>query len=211
MRRIYILACSLLFLFPASLSAQDLILTSEGDSLNCKITKVRNEEVYFTYRDKDEIRSSWLRLEKIQHCQFDFYEIPEVPVEKIIANEMYPRYRVALHGGCAYRTVRLHPDLPSDLADYKKKLKLGFSYGLDLSYYFFEGWGIGIGYSGYSRFQLSYIFGLLPQGKVNDGHRTETLYLGENLSRIDLSVGIRIIDRKYAVFKAAKSKIRTKK
>ena len=286
-KRIYILAYSLLLAFPASLYAQDLIVTNNGDSFNCKITKVKNEEVYFSYRYKNEIISTWLRLEKIEYCQFNYFEQAEVPVEKILANKIYPRFRLALHGGYAYRTVRLHPNTPSDLVKYEKKLRFGFTYGLDFSYYLSQYLGVGVGYNAfltqnkianrkiftdghykdvgevsndsridfigafihsrklsinkkrffscglgigyleyndketaYSQsltiegatvglcgvaayditiykplcvgFQLSYVFGFLPQAKVNNGYRTDILSLNKNLCRAEFSVGLRL-------------------
>ena len=288
MKHIYMIAYSLLFIFSSSLYAQDLIVTNNGDSLNCKITKVINEEVYFTYKYKDEIRSSWLRLSEVKHCQFMFFEVPEVPVNKIIANNLYPRFRVAFNSGWGYMTGRLdsYNLIDSKTKNYFKKLKHGFNYDLDFSYSFSEDFGmgiiysvfftknksenikifvdndyknveklknnirtdfigifinskklsankkhifsggLGIGYLGYVNkgvydfqdsiikgntvavcgnimydiavykslfvgFQLSYLFGMLPQGRINNS--PQILNLNENLSRMNLSIGLRFI------------------
>ena len=297
MKYIYILTS--LLIFPAPLSAQDLIVTNNGDSLNCKITEIKNEEVYFTYKHQNEIKSTWLRLDRIKVCQLKYFEESEVPVEKILAKKIYPRIRVAIHGGGAYKTARLYPNIPSDLVRYTKKLKFGFGYGLDFSYYFSEYLGIGVGYNGFftkneiknrevfvpdvnggyyaslgklqntirmdfigafiqsrklsvnkkhifscglgigyleynnkeianlqsttlkggtigvcgniiydimiykflaAGFQLSYLFGFLPQAKINDGNNIKTLNIDENISRIDLSVGLRFYTWKYSPF-----------
>ena len=287
-KRIYILVYSLLLAFPASLYSQDLIVTNNGDSLNCKITEVKNEEVYFTYNHNGELISTWLRLDRVKTCQLKFFESAEVPVNKILANKIYPRFRIAIHGGYAYKTARLHPDIPSDLVKHEKRLKHGFTYGLDFSYYLSQYFGFGVGYNGFSTknkignrvvfvtdnggyyqdfgevsnnsridfigafihsrklsvnkkhffscglgmgyleyndkeianfqnltikgatfglcgtvtyditiykplclgFQLSYVFGFLPQAKVNNGYKTEILNLNENLSRVEFSIGL---------------------
>ncbi len=51
MKKIFIFA--LLAVIANSIVAQDLIITSEGDSINCKITKVKNDFVYFTFKHND--------------------------------------------------------------------------------------------------------------------------------------------------------------
>ena len=149
MKHIYILAYSLLLVFPALLSAQDLIVTSEGDSLNCKITKMKNEKIHFIYKYNNEIRTTVLFRDKIKHFQFDFYEIAELPLGKIKINTAYPRFRVAVNGSWGYRTSELTFDNFPDLEGYMKKLRSGFGYDLDFSYYFSKYCGIGIGYSGF--------------------------------------------------------------
>ena len=292
MKKVYILIFSLLFAFPSLFYAQDLIVTNNGDSLNCKITEMKNEEVYFTYKHNGELISTWLRLDRVKHCQFNFFENAEVPVGKILAKKIYPRFRVALHGGAGYQTARLHSNLSDDLKSYMKKLKFGGNYGLDFSYYFSEYFGIGVGYNGFSAkneienrvvftpdtnggyyanfgklsdniqmnfigafvhsrilsvnkknifscgmgvgylgynnkmtknlenftihggtvgicwnvnydiivyktlaagFQISYVFGFLPQARVSNGYDTQIVNFDENISRIDVSIGLRFI------------------
>ena len=49
------------FLFTAGLiNAQDLVVTDEGDTLNCKITKIKGDFVHFTFKYGDEVRNTLL-------------------------------------------------------------------------------------------------------------------------------------------------------
>ena len=154
-----IAAIGLVFLFGIGrLYAQDLIVTNNGDSLNCKITKIKNKEISFTYKHLGKITSTRLRLDEVKVCQFKYFEVPEVPVELILAKQIYPRIRIAAHGGYAYRTAEIEHYFDvmfnlecssTDLTDYVKKLKHGFNYGFDVSYYFNRYCGIGIGYNAF--------------------------------------------------------------
>ena len=178
MRKITILCFLLLW---GSVYAQDLIVTNSGDSLNCKITKVKNEEIHFTYKHLGKIMSMRLRLDEIKVSQFKYFEVPEVPVEKVLAMENYPRIRIALNGGYAYRIARIDPEIvyiSKDLTDYMKKLKHGFNYGLDFSYYFNKYCGIGIGYNAFQSKNKIENYDLISPyyplwGEINDNIRID--------------------------------------
>jgi len=154
-KRICIVVCVLLFMFPFSFYAQDLIITNGGDSLNCKIIKVKNDEVSFAYKHLGKIMNTKLRLDEISVCQFKYFETPEVPVDEFLKKRVYPRIRIAVQGGYAYRTAELSSNLTdypfyiTGLTDYMNKLKHGFNYGVDFSYYFNKYFGIGVGYNAF--------------------------------------------------------------
>lgn len=129
-----------------SIFSQDLIVTNEGDSINCKITKVKEDNIYFTFKHKGEIRSTLLSTATIQDHRFEYFEAGEVPKEKIVGHEEYQRFRVAVNGGYSYITERIHKDTPPDFKDYTKELRSGRHFGLDASYYFTEILGFGAKY-----------------------------------------------------------------
>jgi hypothetical protein len=142
----YISTFILLTLFFTPLCAQDLIITGDGDSLNCKITKIKTDNIYFTFKHKDEIRNTLLPVNRIKDYKINYYATAEVPVEKIKFNEIYPHFRVAINGGWTYRTAKI-ADVPPDFIDYTEDLKSGFHYNLDVNYYFTEMLGFGIKYN----------------------------------------------------------------
>jgi len=129
------------------LQAQDLIVTNEGDSINCKITKVKPDNIYFTFSYKDEIKNTLLPVSQIANYQKNYYSTAEVPADKIPGKEIYPHFRFAISGGWSYRTAKISPDIPSDFNDYYNKLKSGFHYDIDVSYYFAEMLGVGLRYN----------------------------------------------------------------
>lgn len=156
--------------------SQDLVVTSEGDSLNCKITKIKENSIYFTFKHKDEIRNTLLPLVQVKYHQHNFYQIAVVPANKIISNEIYPHFRVAINGGFSYRTAKLADDIPSDFENYMKELKYGYHYGLDLSYYFSEQLGIGIKYSIYkSKNEIDNISVTRPDGSTQYGKMSDNI------------------------------------
>jgi hypothetical protein len=129
-----------------SIFSQDLIVTNDGDSINCKITKVKTDNIYFTFKHKDEIRSTLLPVSNIKTHQFDYFQTSEVPKEKVVGYENYQHFRIAINGGYSYQTAKVAESVPSDFKDYISELKSGYHFGGDLTYYFTEPLGFGFKY-----------------------------------------------------------------
>lgn len=144
MRKLLILA--VLIFVSNSIFSQDLIVTNEGDSINCKITKVKTDNIYFTFKHKDEIRSTLLPISSIKTYQFDYFQTSEVPKDKVVGYENYQHFRIALNGGYSYQTAKVAESVPSDFKDYISELKSGYHFGGDLTYYFTEPLGFGFKY-----------------------------------------------------------------
>lgn len=144
MRNILIIA--FLIFIANTIYSQDLIVTNDGDSINCKITKVKTDNIYFTFKHKDEIRSTLLPKSSVKTYQFQYYQTSEVPKEKVVGYENYQHFRLAVNGGYSYQTAKIAESVPSDFKDYIKELKSGYHFGGDLTYYFTEPLGFGIKY-----------------------------------------------------------------
>jgi hypothetical protein len=159
-----------------SIKAQDLIITKEGDSLNCKITKIKANNIYFTFKYKEEIRSTLLPIGDVKYHQYNHYQTSIVPIDKIIDNkEKYPHFRVALNGGWSYRLAKLSNDIPSDFEEYSKDLKSGYNYGLDLSYYFSEHAGFGLKYSDFNSKNEIDIVSTYPDNSTQYGKMSDNI------------------------------------
>ena len=137
---------TLLIFIANSVYSQDLILTNGGDSINCKITSVETDNIYFTFKYNEEIRTTLLPLSNVKTHQFDFYQTSEVPEEKVPAYGDYQHFRVALNGGYSYQTAKVAESVPNDFKDYIKKLKSGYHFTGDITYYFAEPLGFGLKY-----------------------------------------------------------------
>lgn len=142
-----ILASILFLVLANSVFSQDLIVTNDGDSINCKITKVKAGNIYFTFKHKDEIRNTLLPVSSVKDHQFDFYKTSEVPKGKVVRYENYQHFRIAINGGYSYQTAKIAESVPANSKDYIKKLKSGYHFGGDLTYYFTEPLGFGIKYN----------------------------------------------------------------
>lgn len=126
--------------------SQDLIVTLEGDSLNCKITKEKSDNIYFIYRRDYDIIETSLPLSKIKTHQLNFFPRSEIPYDwKTGIGELKP-VKISIDGGFSLRLGKLPEDLPEELIDYYKNLKYGYNIGLSLYYYIDMTVGIGIKY-----------------------------------------------------------------
>jgi len=144
MRKLLILG--ILIFVSNSIFSQDLIVTNDGDSINCKITKVKTDNIYFTFKHKDEIRSTLLPVSNIKTHQFDYFQTSEVPKDKVVGYKNYQHFRIAINGGYSYQTAKVAESVPSDFKDYIRELKSGYHFGGDLTYYFTEPLGFGFKY-----------------------------------------------------------------
>lgn len=150
--------------------SQDLIVTSEGDSINCKITKLKKDNIYFTFKHKNEIRNTLLPLSKVSFHQYSFFEKSEVPKDRIFGKQIYPHWRFAVNGGWSSHTAKISDQIPSDFKQYAKELRSGYHISGDITYYFSEPLGVGFKYLIFnSSNQLNDIFITYPDGTRKDG------------------------------------------
>jgi outer membrane protein W len=149
-------------------SAQDLLVTSDGDSVNCKITQIKGEYIYFTFKSQKEVRNTFLPVGQIKSYQYGFYNPSSVKSQKpqmtIDFKPKYTHWRVAANGGWSYRTAPIDKDVNSITKEYLKNLRTGLSIGLDASYFFNKMFGVGLKYD---LFKTSNSFET-PIGKAED-------------------------------------------
>ncbi|HLO60675.1 MAG TPA: hypothetical protein VK179_18135 [Bacteroidales bacterium] len=128
-------------------NAQDLIVTTEGDSLNCKITGLKPGFICFALVHKGQVRNTILPFNRVKYYQDKYYATSEI--DKIIRQNGYTHFRLAVNGGWSYRIARNPEDLPAEFTPYLNELKSGYHYGVDATYYWSETMGIGFKYYNY--------------------------------------------------------------
>jgi len=159
-----------------SLCAQDLIVTNSGDSLNCRITKNKTDYIYFTFKHKDEIRSTLLPSDKVRYYQYDYFQEPEVPVEKVKTKQFYPHFKAGIYGGWSYRTASLPDNISADLENYLNDLKKGYHYGLDFTFYFMETQGFGLRYSAFITVnEIANVYITQPDNTIESGKLSDDI------------------------------------
>ena len=145
-------------LFYQLVSAQDIIVTNEGDTIDCKITRITNEFLHFTVYDDSGIilMRSRLPLAAIQY--YEQREVREEPVEQpepnpppsipeeeqpVLGDYEPPQFRLALNGGFTYQFGGYDgaPD------SYKQQMQTLWNFDGELHYLTPEGVGIGFKYS----------------------------------------------------------------
>jgi hypothetical protein len=167
-----------------SLPAQDLIVTSTRDSINCKVTKVDQDNIYYNTNGQ----SGVIPLIKVKTCLYNYFlqklpvatPVPETREAKpestslSAADTDFKRFRFALSGGYGYRTFSLSSGLTTKLTDYFNKLRWGFVASADATYFFSDKRGIGLQASMYkSSNSLDNVClidnaGFLESGKIAD-------------------------------------------
>lgn len=134
----------LMLLFSAcELSAQDLIITSKGDSLNCKIHSVKKEKVYLTFKHMDEIRTIYIPKSNIVEMKYGFYSVAIVPAARLVVKENYSKWRFAVDGGFFNRTGAIPAGLSTSQQNYIKDIKSGSGISLGVQYFTSENLGFG--------------------------------------------------------------------
>jgi len=151
-----------LILLVASLQAysQDLVVTSDGDSLNCKITAMKNDTVYFDVSFKG-VRQSYLLLASdARAIEYGYFKPKAVPASKKepVSGDPVPRYsshpdqrwHFSAFVGYSYRLGAIPPGLPSSVEGYLQKLKSGYNLGGQLNYGITESIQVGVLYHGFN-------------------------------------------------------------
>ncbi len=167
----------IVFIF-SNTKGQDLIVTSSGDSLNCKITSQKGEYIYFAYLNNGAIRRTLLKTTEVSELKYNCFSQIEIPAELAVEPKRYKNFRLAIDGGMAYRYAPLPDGVDGVLEDHLKKLKWGTSLEGELTFFFKESLGLGLKYSNFSAGnKLSNIFitddsGLVVgEGDLSDDNR----------------------------------------
>jgi hypothetical protein len=146
MKRIWIIL-AIALLQQIAVSAQDLVVTTEGDSLNCKITKIKGGYVYFAFSHQNEVRNTLLPQTQVKYHQYNYYAAPEVlPFQIAGYQPEFQHWRLAFNAGWSRRLAPLPDGLTSQQKEYAGKLKNGFNISADAGYFFTEMFGVGLKY-----------------------------------------------------------------
>jgi len=129
--------------------SQDLIVTTDLDSLNCRITKVKKDYIYFTFKYENEIRNTLLPTDKIQQYKQNYFQTAEVPENQTIRKGTSSHFRLSVNGGYSRRIAETYSDIPEEFSDYVNKLKSGFHFGGEAHYFISEAIGLGIDYTSF--------------------------------------------------------------
>ena len=127
-------------LLSASTFAQDLIVTTDNDSLNCKIMKVDEAFIQFAYSDENgEVKRTLISQESIASYQIAYFDTPAIPLTKTRSTDTDEdlNWKVGFRGGYSWRTVGTDGDR------YANPAKHGPHLGMDFAYFFNNYVGLG--------------------------------------------------------------------
>ncbi|GGG52337.1 hypothetical protein GCM10011414_22390 [Croceivirga lutea] len=124
--------------------SQDLIVTTSNDSILCKITKVKKNNIVFIYKKGQKYTSTLIETNKVKAYQYNFNRAQAIPKDSLPGYEKYPRHLFALSGGLSYEPGKNDGFFPPELSAYEKQLRWGSHLDFNYSYYFLENYGVGI-------------------------------------------------------------------
>lgn len=122
--------------------AQDLIVTTAGDSILCKITRERDGFVYFTYNKDGAPTSTLVAKDSIANMHRDMYKIRV----RNAGEQGYASWQYRLHGGYSRRLAPVSDQVLPGMTSYLNKMKSGYTVGGDVHYYISEPLGFGVKY-----------------------------------------------------------------
>jgi len=144
-KRIIIIPC--LLLISLNSIGQDLIVTTSGDSLNCKIHKERSGYVQFTYLNPSTNKptKTVLSSTKISSMKRNFFAKDDLnPAMKEMVN--YQKLRINANVGYSYKLGISSAGNEEEEA-YERDIRNGFRFGAGLDIFFNDANGIGFKFS----------------------------------------------------------------
>ncbi|HNY15289.1 MAG TPA: hypothetical protein PKI12_07095, partial [Bacteroidales bacterium] len=127
--------------------AQDLIITTGGDTIECSIQLVKPDFIYYSIKVNDEFRTVSLPAGNVLSYRYETSE-PIVPVPKVRATSYrdFGRLRLSFNTGYGYQLGKIKKDITPDLTEYQEKLKSGYQFGGSFSYFLSKYFGLGVEY-----------------------------------------------------------------
>jgi len=177
----------LLFFFISYIGAsQDKIITTQNDTINCKIKKITKKSIYFDLNTKNVKSSGEVPVSEVSHY---IIEPKSSENQEVIQKEFVPyqHLRLALGGGFGYLFAS-SKEAEQELVDqgFSKKqsqsffngLRLGYLGNADLTYFISPNYGIGAKYKFFETSNSQEGF-LDPQDGVNliYGNLGEKIYV----------------------------------
>ncbi len=135
-------------------SGQDLIVTRQGDSVQCEITRFTDEFIYFHYLKDGKAVQTLIARSSVVYFKYDYYgdgyaltDNPEGEKQTGRSKD-YQAFQLSFGGGLYYRLGKTLPGLPPDLRAFIEGARSGIHLSADARYFFTETFGAGFIYRG---------------------------------------------------------------
>ncbi len=128
--------------------AQDLIVTTAGDSIQCDIDKVTNSEITFSFVQDGKVMNTMVPLTQVVSYAYNYSGKTEYWEQSrvgspLVGNLYSKNFRLSANAGWAYRFGKVPTNLDPGLQEYLKELKTGYFVTLDFAGYISQKSGIG--------------------------------------------------------------------
>jgi hypothetical protein len=145
----------LLVVFCGSVFAQDLIITTSGDSIHCQITDVAPTRLFYSVKlENATVYRRNIRLRQVAMYRREgyfpvFLDVREQPLSNGANARPANRWMLSCTGGLSYRIARFPIDIDQDYRDYLEGQTSGEHLGASLHYFFKESLGVGVVYESF--------------------------------------------------------------
>ena len=145
---------------PVFLAAQDLIVTTAGDSIECTITAVREKKLYFTVRENDRDKNRTMERALVASYRREGFapvelnrsflmpyvepRKPDPPPDTSTRRDGPPRWGLFGGYGWVRRLGSASDELGPEMETYNEGLRSGRQYSLGVNYALYEHFGIGL-------------------------------------------------------------------
>jgi hypothetical protein len=188
-----LLLLTLYSLFTLNSFGQDLIITTKGDSLHCKIIKQGELDTKIKIQRKNSMYmlDTYVKNNEIKSIQKNYLgnKTSKVKDEDRISNS---QFTIDINYGFSYLTYTPNTsNAPDFFTDYIQELKSGSNLGLSADYFLHKNVGVGLCYNG-SKFSNDF-FGAGFTNRYGDLIRVDIIdnislsYIGGNLSLRSIS------------------------
>lgn len=158
---------AIVFLSFNTTNAQDLIITTKGDSIPCKIIKVTTGGVLFLSKHQGEIKRVKIPASDVRIYEKDFYAGKNVAAAAM--NSKYDKFTISPYGGLSYLIAKTSSQVPGDLKQYMKELKSGYHFGADLAFFVSRKTGVGLKYVNFKTSNQAHVTGTNQSGQMQSG------------------------------------------
>lgn len=136
------LIIGIIALFSQKSIAQDLIVTTKGDSINAEIVKVTEDFIQYVYMDGKRVVRVKSPKSDIKSFRYIYYSQKRTVDYTFDLNDI--DFRLALSAGASWGLDGAPEDASQFFKDYTRKVNSGWSFKLDMSY-FLNNKRIGLG------------------------------------------------------------------
>jgi hypothetical protein len=130
--------------------SQDLIVNDENDSIICRIKKMDEHFIYFTTQEKGKKTSYAIDKNTVITYRRGYYSLAATDPEYVPVRD-FPSFSLGVNVGYGIRLGGLPDGFDSQMKNHISKLRTGFVYELNPSFYFSESSGLGLHVIGFRK------------------------------------------------------------
>jgi len=147
MKRLALLAGLLMIIIQVGI-AQDLIITTTNDTIQCRITKIEADFYHFTLKYGEEYRNTLISINDVKKVERNLEGAELIP-EEMMSNSNSSSLHGYFSGGWGHRTAKISSDFSSDQREYLEELMNGYNLEGGIHYYISDAIGYGLSFSSF--------------------------------------------------------------